>query len=120
MSIRWWTMRLRRPRSGLALPMSSPRYTNAESTLTISRGTGVDSARRTAHSLLPDPVGPVSTSTGGFGLMVGTPTGPSAGAEASPAPQEQLVQLREREPRPGGPPVIALVGAIGQLHLAQQ
>ena len=43
---------------GLAVPMSMPRYTSAESTLTIS--TGSDSARRMARSDLPEPVGPIN------------------------------------------------------------
>ena len=48
--------------SGLALPMSSPRYTCAESTLTISIGNS--RASRIAMSLLPVPVGPVRTAIG--------------------------------------------------------
>src|SRR5688572_13424107 len=83
--------------------MSSPRYTCAESTLTISKGNS--RASRSAMSLLPVPVGPVRTAIGGF---------------ASASTQEHAIELEQADLRPGRAPVIALVGARGLLHLAQQ
>jgi hypothetical protein len=53
-------MRARVSRSGFAVPMSMPRYTWAESTLTISNGKR--RARSSASSDLPAPVGPISKS----------------------------------------------------------
>src|SRR5262245_57817427 len=85
--------------------MSSPRYTCAESTLTISRGNSRASA--SAMSVLPVPVGPVSTASGFF---------PDTLATA----QEHAVQFLERHLGPGRPPVIALVGARRHFHLPQQ
>src|SRR5690242_15814319 len=108
MSMRRCGTRSSTGRAGLAVPMSSPRYTSAESTLTIS--TGALSASAIAQSLLPEPVGPVSTNTGSRG---------PAGA-ISAAPQEQLVELLQAEAGPGRTAVVALVGAVGGLHLAQQ
>ena len=53
-------MRARVSRSGFAVPMSMPRYTWAESTLTISNGKR--RASSSASSDLPAPVGPISRS----------------------------------------------------------
>src|SRR5687767_15826350 len=85
--------------------MSSPRYTCAESTLTIS--TGNSRASASAKSVFPVPVGPVSTAIGRAPLT------------SSPA-QEHAVQLFERHLRPGRAPMIALVGARRGFHLPQQ
>src|SRR5487761_59332 len=99
--------RVRSSRAGLAAPMSRPRYTSAESTLTIS--TGAASARWMAQSLLPVPVGPVSRYTGScdlaFILAIASPRDP----HNSPPPQEELVELSEGEARPGRAAVVALV-----------
>src|SRR4051812_16079877 len=84
--------------------MSSPRYTCAESTLTISRGHS--RASRNAMSLLPVPVGPVSTA---MLLMRG-----------SSAAQEHPVQLLQADLSPGRSSVIALIGAGRDFHLPQQ
>ena len=97
--------------AGLAVPMSSPRYTCAESTHMIS--TGACAASRMAQSLLPLPVGPVRISTGSSWR-------PHRPRRTLAAPQEQLVELLQGEARPGGTAVIALVGALGDLHLPQQ
>ncbi len=51
-------MRARVPGEGLAVPMSMPRYTSAESTLMISMGSC--SASFTPKSDLPEPVGPIN------------------------------------------------------------
>src|SRR5215510_9479005 len=83
--------------------MSRPRYTCAESTLTISSGNSRASA--SAKSVLPVPVGPVSTAIGRRTLA---------------AAQEHAVELLQRHLRPGGPAVIALIGARRALHLPQQ
>src|SRR5688572_29325686 len=83
--------------------MSRPRYTCAESTLTIS--TGNSAARRNASSLLPVPVGPVRTGIGRPG---------------SAATQEHSIELVQAHLRPRRASVIALIGARGLLHLAQQ
>src|SRR5262245_51926805 len=98
MSIRWCVICARTAGDGLALPMSSPRYTCAESTLTIS--TGAERASASAQSLLPTPVGPASSSTGSGA------TGETAPA-TSAAAQEQLIELLQREACPGGAAVIA-------------
>src|SRR5579871_4503343 len=88
--------------------MSIPVYTRAESTLTISMGR--ISASRRAHSLLPTAVGPASTMTGN-GLEAAAP---------SASTQEELIELAQRQTRPGRTPVIALIGALGGLHLAKE
>ena len=100
--------------SGLALPMSRPRYTCAESTLTISMGNS--RASRSAKSLLPVPVGPVSTA---IGLAWRRASIAAVRGRSSPA-QEHAVELLQADLRPGRPAVIALVGARRLLHLAQQ
>src|SRR5262249_38269099 len=105
MSMRWWGTRARTSVVTLAVPMSRPRYTCAESTLTISMG--AVSARRSAQSVLPAPVGPVRTQTGSAPGAAGT------SANTSAAPQEQLVELLQGQARPGRPAVVALVGALG-------
>src|ERR1700740_1461109 len=102
-------MRSRNSRAGLAVPMSKPRYTSAESTLTIS--TGALLASRRAQSVLPAPVGPARTNTGSS--LRRAPRHPAA-------PQEQPIELRNGEAHPGGPSVVALAGALGRLHLSQQ
>ena len=56
MSIRWWGTAARSAALGLAVPMSMPRYTKAESTLTIS--TGQRAAMASAAAVLPLAVGP--------------------------------------------------------------
>src|SRR5262245_37456390 len=63
MSIRWCGTCARSAALGLAVPMSMPRYTCAESTLMISRSTCRASA--SASALLPLAVGPASTSARG-------------------------------------------------------
>src|ERR1700738_5348277 len=56
--MRWCGVRARVLLSGLAVPMSIPRYTSAESTLMISNGNF--SVRRMARSDFPEPVGPIN------------------------------------------------------------
>jgi hypothetical protein len=90
----------------LAVPMSMPRYTSAESTLTISNGSSSPGASQ-------DPTCPPRS-------------GPSTG-RATPR-LRSLINARagtadrdrERQPHPGRAAVIALVGALGTLHFAQQ
>src|SRR5579862_2285321 len=106
--MRWCGTRARVSRDGFAVPMSIPRYTRAESTLTIS--TGKVSASCKAHSLFPTAVGPASTTTG---------TAVARRACSAPT-QKELIELAEREACPGWPAVIALVGALGGLHLPKQ
>src|SRR5262245_55122224 len=101
--------------------MSRPRYTCAESQVTIS--TGNSRASASATSLLPVPVGPVSTAIGrcmggawsGFSGLPGC-----ARATGSAPAQEHPVELAERDLSPGGTPVIALIRARRLLHLPQQ
>src|SRR5258706_16159839 len=62
MSIRWCGTRARSAADGLAVPTSMPRYTSAESTLTIS--TGSTSAMASAAAVLPEAVGPARHSAG--------------------------------------------------------
>ena len=71
MSIRWCGTAARSAGVGLAVPMSMPRYTRAESTLTISAGTSP--ARASATALLPLAVGPAMQMAGvsGMSLSVG-------------------------------------------------
>src|SRR5215469_15532510 len=111
MSIRWCGTRARTAWEGFAVPISSPRYTSAESALTIS--TPPSSASFSAHSVLPAPVGPVRTRSDGEALAAGS-------ALTLTAAQEQPVELLQRQARPGRTAVIALVGALGRLHLPQQ
>src|SRR6185312_16989377 len=106
MSTRWCGMRARTPASGLAVPMSMPRYTCAESTLTISPPSVPASAIATA--LLPAAVGPISSTTG------------VTAAGGSAAAHEEAVEIAERQPVPRRPAVVALAGALSRLHLAQQ
>src|SRR5690242_20474623 len=67
MSIKTCGWRRRVSASGLAAPMSSPRYTSAESTLTSSTGKRVASAH--ASAVLPVAVGPIRKIAGGRGSM---------------------------------------------------
>src|SRR6187455_1674991 len=83
--------------------MSRPRYTCAESTLTISIGNS--RARRSAKPLLPVPVGPVRTA---IGLL------------RSAATQKHAIELVQADMRPRRTPVIALIRARRLLHLAKQ
>src|SRR6478735_5572168 len=69
-------------RIGFAAPMSSPRYTNAESTLTISPPYRAAQAR--AKAVLPDAVGPAIASARG-----------RASAPAVPA-RRSVPMLRQR------------------------
>src|SRR5512139_951865 len=94
---------------GFAVPMSMPRYTMAESTLTITNGSRSTSA--TARSVLPTAVGPMRQTT----LAPSPPT-----ASASAPAHEQAVELGKAEPRPGGTAVVALPAALGALDVAQQ
>ena len=57
--------------------------------------TGADCASRSAQSVLPAPVGPVSRNTGGRSSAAGVAAAPPAWAAAgtSAPPQEQLVEL---------------------------
>src|SRR6266568_3435342 len=88
--------------------MSIPRYTCAESTLTIS--TGMRDASASATALLPDAVGPMSKIVG---VM-------RADRAMSPPTHEEAVQISKRELIPRRPAVIALARAFGRFHLAQQ
>src|SRR6185437_1842759 len=63
MSISAWGWRRNVSRSGLAAPISRPRYTSAESTLTSS--TGKRSASAHASTVLPVAVGPIRKTAGG-------------------------------------------------------
>src|SRR5688572_20554496 len=110
-------MRARISADGLALPMSSPRYTCAESTLTISSGNSRASA--SAMSVLPLPVGPVSTAIGRRRPAPVVSGRDSGDPLTSSAAQDHGVELGQRHLRPGRPAVIALVGARCLLHLAQ-
>src|SRR6187431_3517804 len=83
--------------------MSRPRYTCAESTLTISIGNS--RARRIAKPLLPVPVGPVRTA---IGLL------------RSASTQKHAIELLQTDIRPRRAPVIALIRARRLLHLPQQ
>src|SRR5262245_17760678 len=111
--MRWCGTCARIADEGLALPMSSPRYTWAESTLTISSGNLRASA--SATSVLPVPVGPVSTAMGRV-----VPGKESREIFTSTAAQEHAVELRQRHLRPRRSPVVALIGARRLFHLAQQ
>src|SRR6185295_13164498 len=64
------------------------------------------SARRSAQSVLPVPVGPVSMTTGFF-----TASAPS---------EEKLIQFGEGQAGPRRAAVVALIRAIGGFHLSQQ
>src|SRR5215471_2478380 len=78
-----------------------PRYTCAESTLTIS--TGRVRARASASGVLPLAVGPMRRIAAG-----------------SAATHEELVEIREAHLEPRRTPVIALAGSLGLFHLPQQ
>src|SRR5690606_1961860 len=80
----------------------------AESTLMISTGQWAASANEAA--LLPEAVGPISSTTGWR----------SSGTGTLAAPQEEFVELGQRNGYPGGPPMVALVGAFSGFHLSQQ
>src|SRR5262244_1528502 len=101
MSTRWCGTARRSAGEGFAVPMSMPRYTWAESTLTIS--TGKRAASAAASALLPLAVGPMRRIAAG-----------------SAATHEELVEVREAHLEPRRPAVIALPRALGLLHLAQQ
>src|SRR3989442_1131757 len=75
----------------------------AESTLMISIGRR--EASSSASAVLPLAVGPSKRTAGGNFL---SPT------------QEHLVQIGQRELHPGGAAVVALIGAVGGFHVAQQ
>src|SRR5688572_5785956 len=114
MSTRWCTTRARSASVGLAVPMSIPRYTMAESTLTIWAGKRSPSSNDSR--VLPAPVGPIRSTTGRTAGL----TRSLAGVIASAPAQEQPVQLVQGDARPGRAAVVALVGVIGALHLAQE
>src|SRR5215471_14930845 len=78
-----------------------PRYTCAESTLTIS--TGRVRARASASGVLPLAVGPMRRIAAG-----------------SAATHEELVEVPEAHLEPGRAAVVALPRPLGLLHLAQQ
>ena len=94
-------------REGLAVPISSPRYTSAESTLTISSGSCREPER--PSRVLPVPVGPVEHPAPARGRTHGSPT-----------PQEQLIELRPATgaSRSGGRDCTGW--RVGRFHLAQQ
>src|SRR2546430_4533221 len=81
--------------------MSMPRWICAESTLMIS--TGKWPARVAASALLPLAVGPMRRIAAG-----------------SAATHEEFVEIGEAHLEPGRAAVVALPGALGLLHLAQQ
>src|SRR6516165_4145829 len=81
---------------------------------------GERSASRTAQSVLPAPVGPVNTKTGSTGRACAAAAEVRGATASSPTAQEELVQLLQGEARPGRAAVIALVRALGLLHLPQQ
>ena len=109
MSIRWCGTPSRSFMLGLAVPMSMPRYTSAESMDTTSPPSAWASAM--ANPVLPEAVGPISAMARGF-------TKAARGALA--AAQEQPVQVGERELVPGGAAMVALAALFGFFHLAQQ
>src|SRR5262245_25959881 len=86
--------------------MSRPRYTIAESTLTISAANRSASSR--ARSLLPAPVGPINRTTWGWD------------STWLSAAQEQPIKIRDAEAEPGWTAVIALIRPFGLLHFTQQ
>jgi hypothetical protein len=67
MSIRWCGTLLRSDGEAFAVPTSMPRYTCAESTLTIS--TGNSRASASAMGVFPLAVGPRSKTAGGSFLL---------------------------------------------------
>src|SRR5689334_1429155 len=108
MSIKWCGTALRISGVGFAVPMSSPRYTTAESMLMISSGTRCASSR--ASSVLPQAVGPVRH----------TYSKRRASLTRSLPAQEQTVEILERDGRPCRPAVVARFAAFRAFHLAQQ
>src|SRR5215467_9750640 len=78
-----------------------PRYTCAESTLTIS--TGRERATASASGVLPLAVGPMTRIAAG-----------------SAATHEELVEVRKAHLEPGRAAMVALPRALGFLHLAQE
>src|SRR5690606_23500625 len=92
---------------------SISRYIVAESTLMISTGQRRAIAR--AAAVLPDAVGPISSTTGRRNSRVNI-----AGKSVSTAPHEELVDLGERDGNPGGTAMVALIGTFGYFHLPQQ
>src|SRR5699024_10114479 len=92
--------------SGLAVPISMPRYTMAESTETISAPRV--STRDTASPVLPDAVGPIRKTT------------PSPVMCTSLSPHEQAIQRRQINLHPARPTMIAVSGARGSFHVTQQ
>src|SRR6185436_7478308 len=105
--------------------MSMPRYTCAESTLTIS--TGKRSASESASEDFPEQVGPISSTTGIMHLAArvartrckSVASGPCR-ASLLPTAHEDAVEIRESELIPRGPAVIALASALRRFHLAQE
>ena len=106
MSIRWCGILARVARSGFAVPISMPRYTWAESTLTISNGNRSASSR--AMSDLPAPVGPISKQR----------------APAAAAHQRPRMNNRSRSPSDSrthvGRPWLHWSARARALHFAQQ
>src|SRR6266581_5779846 len=84
--------------------MSMSRNTCAESTLMMSSGRR--SVSSSASAVLPEAVGPMSRIAGGRSKLAPT--------------QEQPIEVGERQLGPGRAAVVALVGALGSFHLAQQ
>src|SRR5258708_16620190 len=111
-----------------AVAMSMRRYTSAESTLTIS--TGKCRASSSATPVLPLAVGPINRIAGGNSVEVRVKadypkrrvySAHAARPSALSFPShEHLVQLAYRDLEPGRPPVVALAGALGRFHVAQQ
>src|SRR5262252_8093029 len=95
--------------------MSMPRYTCAESTLTISARSLPASASESA--LLPEAVGPISSTAGVIRCSAGRRT---ENATALAPAHEQPVEVRERQLIPRRSSVVAVAGALGHLHLAQK
>src|SRR5215475_223620 len=110
-SIRRCGTRARSSGVGFAVPMSIPRYTCPESTLTISTGSVSPSA--IARRDLPLAVGPRRAKA----VRV---TARAFGRDALAPAQEQLVEIGERKLVPGRPPMVALPGTLGLFHLAEQ
>ena len=81
MSIRWCGTAASSAADGLAVPMSMPRYTRAESTLMIS--TGRRCATASAAAVLPDAVGPARQRGDSF---ISRPPAPGATRCPSVAP----------------------------------
>src|SRR3954453_9832751 len=99
--------------------MSIPRYTCAESALTIS--TGKHCASCSASALLPDAVGPMSSTAGSaFARSITRTCGRERAAHTLAASLEQAVEIGERELIPRRSTMIALARALGGFHLAQQ